>query len=59
MNIVQLRSAYIENAGENLHVLNMMSLSLDLPDKDYEWMQLSVRGQRALYKERDRTLGKA
>jgi alpha-galactosidase len=34
------RSAYIENAGEkNLHVLNMMSLSLDLPDKDYEWMQ--------------------
>ena len=33
------RSAYIENAGEkNLHVLNMMSLSLDLPDKDYESM---------------------
>lgn len=32
------RSAYIENAGEkNLHVLNMMSLSLDLPDKDYGW----------------------
>lgn len=32
------RSAYIENAGvKNLHVLNMMSLSLDLPDKDYGW----------------------
>lgn len=31
------RSAYIENASEkNLHALNMMSLSLDLPDKDYE-----------------------
>ena len=35
------RSAYIENAGEkNLHVLNIMSLSLDLPDKDYEWIPI-------------------
>ena len=44
------RSAYIENAGEkNLHVLNMMSLSLDLPDKDYEWMQLSGAWSRERY----------
>ena len=43
-------SAYIENAGEkNLHVLNMMSLSLDLPDKDYEWMQLSGAWSRERY----------
>ncbi len=46
------RSAYIENAGEkNLHVLNMMSLSLDLPDKDYEWMQLSGAWSRERYIE--------
>ncbi len=39
------RSAYIENAGEkNLHVLNMMSLSLDLPDKDYNGCSCPVRG---------------
>ena len=44
------RSAYIENAGEkNLHVLNIMSLSLDLPDKDYEWMQLSGAWSRERY----------
>ena len=44
------RSAYIENAGEkNLHVLNMLSLSLDLPDKDYEWMQLSGAWSRERY----------
>ena len=44
------RSAYIENAGEkNLHVLNMMSLSLDFPDKDYEWMQLSGAWSRERY----------
>ena len=37
------RSAYIENAGvKNLHVLNMMSLSLDLPDKDYGWWQMKT-----------------
>ena len=34
---------------KNLHVLNMMSLSLDLPDKDYEWMQLSGAWSRERY----------
>ena len=36
------RSACLRNEGsENLHLLTAMSLNLDLPDKDYIWMQLS------------------
>lgn len=36
------RSAEITNKGsEAVHLLTAMSLSLDLPDKDYTWVQLS------------------
>lgn len=36
------RSACFANEGDvPVHLLNAMSLSLDLPDKDYVWMQLS------------------
>ncbi len=36
------RSAKITNEGKaNVHLTRAMSLSLDLPDADYEWMQLS------------------
>ncbi len=36
------RSARFANQGTApVHILNAMSLSLDLPDKDYVWMQLS------------------
>ena len=36
------RSVCIKNAGKMpVHLLTAMSLSLDLPDKDYIWMQLS------------------
>ena len=36
------RSVCIKNAGKMpLHLLTAMSLNLDLPDKDYIWMQLS------------------
>ena len=36
------RSARFTNEGTSLvHLLNAMSLSLDLPDKDYVWMQFS------------------
>ncbi len=36
------RSARLINEGEeDLHLLTAMSLNLDLPDKDYIWMQLS------------------
>lgn len=36
------RSSWIENTGQtSVHLLTAMSLSLDLPDKDYIWMQLS------------------
>ena len=44
------RSARLKNSGnQNLHILNMMSLSLDLPDKDYIWMQLSGAWSRERY----------
>ena len=44
------RSAYICNEGEKvLHLQNMMSLSIDLPDKDYIWMQLSGAWSRERY----------
>ncbi len=36
------RSAYIENGGSQvLHLERAMSLNLDLPDKEYVWMQFS------------------
>lgn len=36
------RSACFSNEGSRtVHILNAMSLSVDLPDKDYVWMQLS------------------
>ena len=36
------RSACLVNEGaENLHLLKAMSLCLDLPDHDYEWVQFS------------------
>lgn len=44
------RSAHICNEGEEvLHLQNMMSLSIDLPDKDYIWMQLSGAWSRERY----------
>lgn len=44
------RSAYICNEGEKvLHLQTMMSLNLDLPDKDYVWMQLSGAWSRERY----------
>lgn len=44
------RSVRITNQGtENLHLLTAMSLSLDLPDKDYIWMQLSGAWARERY----------
>ena len=44
------RSAHICNEGEKvLHLQNMMSLSIDLPDKDYVWMQLSGAWSRERY----------
>ena len=48
------RSVRIRNTGKSsVHLLNVMSLSLDLPDKDYVWMQLSGAWARERYvKER-------
>ena len=48
------RSVCVKNAGtETVHLLNVMSLSLDLPDQDYVWMQLSGAWARERYiKER-------
>ena len=48
------RSARFTNEGtSSVHLLNAMSLSLDLPDKDYVWMQLSGAWARERYiKER-------
>ena len=44
------RSAHICNEGEKvLHLQTMMSLNLDLPDKDYVWMQLSGAWSRERY----------
>lgn len=44
------RSAHICNEGEKvLYLQNMMSLSIDLPDKDYIWMQLSGAWSRERY----------
>ena len=45
------RSAHICNEGEKvLHLQTMMSLNLDLPDKDYVWMQLSGAWSRERYR---------
>ncbi|MCD8218433.1 MAG: alpha-galactosidase [Clostridiales bacterium] len=48
------RSAKIENDGNReLHLLRAMSFNLDLPDKDYIWMQFSGSWSRERYiKER-------
>ncbi len=48
------RSARFRNEGTKaVHLLNAMSFSLDLPDKDYIWMQLSGAWSRERYvKER-------
>lgn len=44
------RSARFVNEGAApVHILNAMSLSLDLPDKDYVWMQLSGAWARERY----------
>lgn len=48
------RSVCVKNTGtETVHLLNVMSLSLDLPDQNYVWMQLSGAWARERYiKER-------
>ncbi|MCC2253118.1 alpha-galactosidase [Ruminococcus sp. CLA-AA-H200] len=48
------RSARFTNCGgENLHLTSAMSLCLDLPDSDYDWIQLSGAWARERYpKER-------
>ena len=48
------RSVRVTNTGNtSVHLLNAMSLSLDLPDRDYVWMQLSGAWSRERYvKER-------
>ena len=44
------RSARFTNEGtSSIHLLNAMSLNLDLPDKDYVWMQLSGAWSRERY----------
>lgn len=44
------RSARLTNEGEaSVHVTTAMSLSLDLPDKDYEWLQFSGAWARERY----------
>ena len=44
------RSARFTNEGtSSVHLLTAMSLSLDLPDKDYVWMQLSGAWSRERY----------
>ncbi len=44
------RSARITNQGRHaVHLLSASSLSLDLPDKDYVWMQLSGAWSRERY----------
>ena len=44
------RSVCVKNTGtETVHLLNVMSLSLDLPDQDYVWMQLSGAWARERY----------
>jgi alpha-galactosidase len=44
------RSARFRNEGSKaVHLLSAMSLSLDLPDMDYEWMQLSGAWSRERY----------
>ena len=50
------RSAHICNEGDKiLHLQTIMSLNLDLPDKDYVWMQLSGAWSRERY-VKNRTL---
>ena len=40
------RSAHFSNQGtEAVHLLKAMSLCMDLPDCDYDWIQFSGRGQ--------------
>lgn len=48
------RSVRVTNTGNtSVHLLNAMSLSLDLPDRNYVWMQLSGAWSRERYvKER-------
>ena len=44
------RSVRIINKGKSvLHLLTAMSMSIDLPDKDYVWMQLSGAWSRERY----------
>ena len=44
------RSVHIINKGRSaLHLLTAMSLSMDFPDKDYTWMQLSGAWSRERY----------
>lgn len=44
------RSTCFSNEGtQTVHLLNAMSLSVDLPDKDYVWMQLSGAWARERY----------
>lgn len=50
------RSVRVINTGNaSVHLLNAMSLSLDLPDQDYVWMQLSGAWSRERY-VKERTL---
>lgn len=46
------RNAYFENEGEeNLHLTTAMSLCMDLPDYDYEWLQFSGAWSRERHKK--------
>ena len=39
--IIARSARFTNEGGKAVHILNAMSLSLDLPDHDYVWMQLS------------------
>ena len=50
------RNAYFENEGEeSLHLTTAMSLCMDLPDYDYEWIQFSGAWSRERH-EKERKL---
>lgn len=40
---------FVNNGRENLHLTTAMSMCLDLPDHDYEWMQFSGAWARERY----------
>lgn len=42
---------FVNNGRENLHLTTAMSMCLDLPDHDYEWMQFSGAWARERYRK--------